>query len=265
MGSEPEHAGRGEATAAWLAVTAPGALVTCGMLALGLNIGPLLVPGLVVGETARTAAAGVLALQAVATLVASRGSWGGTAALLGCLAIHAALCAVAAATQPWAPSPVLLIAVLIVSLESAGWLGAAVTMAGAALGLAAALWGGMTYAAFFEPSTSFPTTLEVDTAFAGAVVLAPAAPAFATTLTVEPTFAGRLVAGAADATFPVALAVETSLAGAPAVIPPQELLIPALTLALVALSLGLATSWFWVRRARSAVAASILAAARAAS
>ena len=111
------------------------------------------------------------------------------------------------------------------------------SLAGAAIGVTAALWHGITWTPLAAP-WSFPTVLNVETSFSG------------------------VAAATSPLQFTTALSVETWFAGGPALAAPHELFEPTLAVVVVALCAGLSTSLWRVRKARRAVAASIVAAAR---
>jgi uncharacterized membrane protein YhhN len=93
-------------------------------------------------------------------------------------------------------------------------------------------------------------------------VLLPTPLSFPTIMQVETSFAGGPAMTVPVASFPATLSVETWIAGLPAFATAAELFVPTLALVLVALCLGSSTTMWRVRRARTAVAASIVAAAR---
>lgn len=230
---------RREAGAAWLAVTAPGALVTCGIITLALLLVPVITPLVVVSPAVRYGAAALLVLHGavIGILALTRGQ---RMALLfvALLAADALVCGALLGVQWHGPAPLFACAVVVISLAVGGWLGAAVCIVATAVGVVAATWSGIAGTVLAPAAMSFPTTLEVETSFGGAAVAGPA--------TSQST----------------ALSVETWIGGMPAFASWEELLVPTLVLVLGALYLGLATSLWRVRKARSAVAASIVAAAR---
>jgi hypothetical protein len=230
---------RREAVAAWLALTAPGALVTCATITLALVLVPVITPLVVVSPAVRYGAGGLLLLHAAVTgiLVLTPSQWMALL-FLALLAADALLCGALLSAQWHGPAPLFAFAVVVISLEVGGWVAAAICVVGTAVGVVAATWSGI-----------------------ASMVLVPAAMSFPTTLAVETSFGGSVVAGATTSQ-PTALSVETWIGGMPAFASWEELLVPTLTLVLAALYLGLATSLWRVRKARSAVAASIMAAAR---
>lgn len=231
--------GRRAAGAAWVALTAPGALVSCATLTLALLVVPRVTPLVVVAPVAQHVAALLLLLHAAVTGVLVLRPGGSLALLFVALLVaDAVLCGVLLGAQRHGPASLLTCAVLVISLEVGGGGAAAVcAIAAAVAALAAAGWG--SDAAVFVPAAmSFPTTLAVETSFAGAVVVAPVT------------------------SLPTTLSVETWMGGVPAFASWEELFVPTLALVLAALCLGLATSAWCVRKARTAVAASIVATAR---
>ena len=236
--------GRGEAIAAWLTLTAPGALVTCAIIMLALLGAPRLTPLVIVSPAVRHVAATLLLLHVALTGVLALKPGQRLVALLflGLLAADALLCGMLFRASHEGLAPLLACAVLVISLEAGGWPAAAMTVVATGAGAIAAAWWGIHAALFVPAAVSFPTTLAVETSFAGgAVVAAATAPAL---------------------TFPTTLSVETWMGGTPALAAPEELFIPTLALVLAALCLGLTTSLWRVRKARTVVAASIVAAAR---
>ena len=230
-----------QAVAAWLTLTAPGALVTCAIITFALLLVNELTPLVVVAPAVRRVAAAVLLMHSAMTLmlVLLPGRWLLALCFLGLLASDALLCGLLLSGDTRGPGPLLASAVVITSLEVGGWLAAAISVAATALGAATAAWWGIGGAALLHAAVSFPTTLSIETSFAGHAVTAVQDPSFRTTLSVE-----------------------TWIAGMPAFASAEELFVPMLVAVLAALCLGLATSLWRVRRARTAVAASIVAAAR---
>jgi hypothetical protein len=250
---------RRDAVAAWLALTAPGALVTCAIISLALLLIPELTPRVIVPPAVRYAAAGLLLVHAALTgvLVLKPGQWLVALLFLFLLATDAGLCGVLLNGPEHRLALLVAVAVLVMSLEVGGWLAAALTVAATAVGTGVAAVWGISSALVVPIAVAFPTTLAVETSFAGHAVVAAPAVSFATRLSVDTSRAG-----VPALTFPTVLSVETWVAGGPAFASPEGLFIPGLALVLVALCLGLATSLWRVRKARTAVAASIVAAAR---
>jgi hypothetical protein len=247
------------AAAAWLALTAPGALVTCAIVTLALLVVPTLTPLVVVPRGVQLGAAGLLLAHAGVTVLLDLrpGRTWEAVVFLSLLGLEALLCGMLLAGPQDGLTPLLACAILVMSLEVGGWLTAGLSVAASVLGALAATWWGISVALVMPVAASLPTTLAVETSFAGAAVIMAPPVAFSSAINVN-----AAPAAAPAATFSTQLSVETWMAGGPAFASPQELFVPALALVLVALCLGLATSTWRVRRARAAVAASIVAAAR---
>ena len=125
------------------------------------------------------------------------------------------------------------------SLEAGGWLAATASVVAASIGAIAAVWWGL-----------------------GTTVLVPTPYRFRRCWRSKPSFAGGAAITSPVAAFPTTLSVETWIGGLPAFATAEEVFVPTLAVVLVALCLGLTTTMWRVRRARTAVAASIVAAAR---
>jgi hypothetical protein len=237
----PDRSDRRAAIAAWSSLTAPGALVAAAIIALALLAANVCTPLIVVAPAVCRAAAVLLFLHGMITLALAL--WPDRCVVaslfLGLLMADAFLCGLTVNGDWRGPAPLLVLAVIVMSLEAGGWLAVAASTVAAGAGALAAAWCGV-----------------------GATVLMPTPRWFPTTMAVETSFAGDLVMTVPVAPFPTMLSVETSIAGLPAFNTAEELFLPTLGLVLVALCLGLTTTTWRVRRARTAVAASIVTAAR---
>jgi len=235
----PDGRVRREAVAAWLALTAPGALVTCAAITLALVLVPVFTPLVVVSPAVRYGAAALLLLHGAVVGLLVRAPGQSMALLfLTLLTTDGLLCGGLLHAQWHGPASLVALAVFVISVDVGGWVAAAISAVATAVGVFAAAWSGIQITVLAGVAMSFPTTLSVETSFGGAVVAGPA-PSRST-----------------------ALSVETWMGGVPAFASWEELFVPTLVLVLAALYLGLATSLRRVRKARSAVAASIVAAAR---
>jgi hypothetical protein len=263
---ELQMSGRREAVAAWLTLTAPGALVTCAVMTVALIAVPQLTPWVSVGAGVRRVAAVLLLIHAAVTLaiVLKPGHWPLALLFLGLLALDALLGGLLIGAQPHAAAALIAVAVLVISLEVGGWLAASLSVVATGVGAAAAVWWEIGSGLLLQAAVSFPTMLAVETSFAGRAALAAPAAAVPTVLTVETLVAGVPAVDSPAMPLGTVLSVETRYADAPAFASAEEVFVAALAIALVALCLGLGTSVWRVRRARSAVAASIVAAARVA-
>lgn len=258
-GGASSSSDRGAALAAWLALTAPGALVTCAVITLALVGAHRYMPWIVISPAVRQAAVALLIVHVVVTIavVLWPGRWWTAFLFLGLLAADALLCGMLVGAEGRGPAALLAFGVLVISLEVGGWLGAALSVVAVSSGAVAAIWWGIGCPLVLPAALSFPTALAVETSFAGGAMLSAPVASFPTTLSVETS-----IVGVPGVTFPTGLSVETWMAGMPAFASPGELFIPVLSVVLAALCLGLTTSMWRVRRARTAVAASIVSAAR---
>jgi len=223
------------ALASWLTLTAPGALLTLGLLALMLVAAPWLSGGVHVAARVRFVAAALLILHGVtASLVLRReGQWLAATAVVGLFAMDAlgAGILLGADLRLTSPGVALCLAVLVMSLMAGGATVGTANLLVACAGIIAAQYGGL-MPLVVSPAVSFPTTLSVEPSYANVPALASAGPAFATMLSVEPTYAGHMV-----------LSFGSSAA----------LFLPALAVALVAMCLGLGVNLLWAHKVRGAV------------
>ncbi len=262
-----QTSGQREAVAAWLALTAPGALLTCAVISGAVAMAPHLAPWVAVPEDVGRAAALLLVIHAAVTLaiVLKPGRWRLALLFLGLLAVDAVLGGLLVGAQPHGAAAGIAVAVLVMSFKVGGWLAASVSVVATGIGVAAAVWWGIGHGLLLQAAISCPTTLAVETSFPGSTVIAARAAAAPTALSVETFVGGAPARRSSVVSFPTVLSVDTQFAGAPAFASAEEVFVPALTVVLIALCLGLGASVWRVRRARSAVAAAIVAAARVAS
>jgi len=232
---------RRAALAAWLGLTAPGALVTCAVIVLAVLVANLCTPVVVVTPAARQACVVLLFCHVAMTLALALrpGRWVPAVLFQGLLGADALFCGLTIDTTWHGPAPLFVLAVLVMSLATGGRLTFATSTIAASVGVIVAVWRGIGTTMLTPTPLSFPTRMAVETSFAGAP---------ATSIPV--------------ASLPTTLSVETWIAGQPAFATTEELFVPTLALVLVALCLGLTTTMWRVRRARTAVAAAIVAAAR---
>jgi hypothetical protein len=216
-------------------------LVTCAVIVLAGLTAHLYTPVIVVAPAVRHWSAALLCLHCMVTAALARwpDRWALAVVFRGLLAVDALLCGLVMDVDSHGPAPLLVVAVLVVSLEAAGWMAAATSMLAASVGAGAAVWWGVGTTLLLPTPLSFPTRLAVEVALAGDPAMH---------LWIAP--------------FPTTLSVETWIAGLPAFAGPAELFEPTLALVLLALCLGLTTMMWRVRKARSAVARAMASAAR---
>jgi hypothetical protein len=244
--------------AAWLALTAPGLLVSRSCITLALLCAPLLTPIVYVEGTVRRAAAALLLAHLVTTgLALQYPGRSSSVALYALLGLDALLCGALLGvhgTLLWAGVPLALL-VLALGLEAAGPAAVVGCTLALALGAAASPWFGITRPLVFAPAVVFPTFLSVESSYAGAPVIATDAVSFPTVLSVEPTFGGAPAAAGSEYAVPTVLTPETEFAGVSAVGSSTPLVVPAVLLVLGAITVGCAVSLWRVRRV-AAVASS---------
>lgn len=255
--SAPSPGGAAHGVEVWLALTAPGMLVTRSVVLLALVLTPSLTTRIYVDAVARTAGAALLLAHIGSTRrVVRRPERWSTTIFLTLLAIDGLLAGVVAgADLEWRGASVPIVAVaLALGFETAGWPGLACCAAAAAFGVGAAARSGIGALLMFSPALASSTTLDVETLFAGVTTVAAAVPLCAPALSVEPTFAGALVADAPVCAPATTLSVETRFTGHPAIGSRADLFLPMLVLVFGAIAVGGAVSLLRVRSARKAVA-----------
>lgn len=253
------------AFAAWLALTAPGALVTHVILLGALVAVPWFTPLVRVSLVARSAAAVLCGLQLAGTVLLLRQARSRVWSLfvLGLLGVEGLLCGWLITAEPYRLGLLLAVAVLVTSLEVGGGSAALLGLVAVGIGAGVGQWWGSAAGLLLPTTMHFPTTLSVDTTFAGTPVLTGPAWSFPTTLSVE-TVLNRAAAAGSSMSFATTLDVETMFGGRPAMLLGDELVLPLAALVLLALSGGMAVTLWRLRKVRIAVAASIVAAARVA-
>lgn len=231
-----------QAVASWLVLTAPGILLALLLLALAVVATPWITSFVLVAPGVRAAAAALLLAHGGAIiLVLRRGRlWPAAAAFLTVLALDG-FCAgllLGADLQLGSPAVSICLALLAMSLMAGGWrvgLGSGLAVCA---GIETAMYRGLG-PLVLSPVMSVPTTLSVETSFANAPAVMP--PSFLTTLSVETLYGGSPVA-----------AFSSSV----------PLFMPVLAIMLLAICLGAGLNLLRARKARAAVAATIVAAHR---
>ena len=218
----------------WLALTAPGALLALGLLALMLVAAPWM-SGLVhVAARVRFVAGVLLLAHGVAAIVAlTRGERAPTAAAVVAVLVADAFGAgvlFGADLRMNTPGVPICLAVLAMSLMAGGSAAGAASVLAVGAGIGVAQAFGLA-PLMVAPAVWFPTTLSVETSFANVPALAPAPPVFATMLSVETMYAGRFVSSIGSSV---------------------PLFLPAMAVVSVAMCIGVAVNLLWVRKARGA-------------
>jgi hypothetical protein len=231
-----------QAVAFWLVLTAPGILLASVLLALTLIAAPWLTSFVLVAPgVCATTSVLLLAHGVTAILVVWRGGrWPAAAAFLAVLALDA-FCAgllLGADLQTGSPAISICLAVLAMSLMAGGWPVGLGSVLAVCAGIETAMYRGLG-PLVLSPVMSVPTTLSVETSFANAPAVMP--PSFLTTLSVETLYGGSPVA-----------AFSSSV----------PLFMPVLAIMLLAICLGAGLNLLRARKARAAVAATIVAAHR---
>jgi hypothetical protein len=247
----------GARVASWLALTAPGVLLSWGLVLLALIVVPLLTP-LVYAEAAVRWGAALLLLAHIVSAVLMLRRPGGAVATIWCalLATEAVLCGVVMSAQPQLRGlgvPVGVVA-LAVGTEAGGWLGVMLCAWAVAVGAAVGVWLDVGTPLVFVPAPVFSSVLSVETRFGewalgqwtggSDVTSGPMAVSAARLL------ADVLATAGSEAAFPSQLTVETSFAGASGMHATGPLFVPALALALVAVGAGAAVNLVRARGVR---------------
>ncbi|MFI5397231.1 MAG: hypothetical protein ACHQ9S_16960 [Candidatus Binatia bacterium] len=230
---------RREASASWAAVAAPGALLTCSVLAITLGAAPWLTRFAQVAPAVRMAALALLLMHmATAVLVSQPGRQWAALLALAVLVLDAlgAGILLGADLQPRSPVLVMAFVVLLMNMMVGGWLAVLDGVIAVGFGTSGAMLGGVTGLLTRSPTVWLPrTVLDVELLFAGVPAVGLSAPPLPTTLSVEPQFAG-----------------------VPAVTSTSELFMPALAAALFAVCVGTGVTLLRARKAREAVAVAIV-------
>ncbi len=241
---------------AWLAVTAPGMLVTRSLVLLALILTPVLTPAVRVEAAARTAAAALLLAHIGSTAQVLRRPGRGTMTILfALLSIDGLLAGLLAGADPgWRGTAVPFAALsLALSFAAAGGAGLAYGIAVTTLGAGAALWSGMVTPLVFSPSPTFFTILDVEPRYGTTIAAIP--PLCATALSVEASFAAVRDANAPACAPATRLSLETLFAGRAAGLSSAGLFTPTFLLVCGAIAIGSAVSLLRVRAATHLVAA----------
>jgi len=253
------------AIAAWVALTAPGLLLTRAIATLALIIAPSVVPSVSVAASLRAGSLALLGAYLVCTLLLLRWPqrWSLALAFFSVLLIDAHACGILIGADPQFPGAALPLAgvVLALNLAAGGWSMAALSGAAVAIGCAAASWCGLTVPLIRSGVPVLSTVLSLDLSFAGAPAFVESALLFAARSNLETFVAGAPALENGPPLFSTALSVETIFAGVPALARSLDLFLPALAVALVALCAGIALNLLRTSRARAAVATEIMSTA----
>jgi hypothetical protein len=233
---------RHAAVASWLALTAPGFLFAQATLALVLVLTPWLTAFVYVAPSVQVVAAALLLVHCVSAvaMTANPRHWPLTVVAFMLLVLDAVLCGflIAGSAHPrGAAAPVAIVA-LVVSLGAGGWLAALVSMMGTVVGVAVGAWMHIAAPLLACPALSFSTRLSIETSYAGVPATVP------------------------TVSFPSTLSIETLLAGVPFEASTTPLFMPALTIALAAVCVGLGVNLVRVGKAKAGVMELIVAAGR---
>ncbi len=235
---------RHRALAAWVALTAPGILLTQTILAATLVAVPWITASVYVAPAVSGAAVALLLAEYVSAVFLYRAgvrvlAAAAFVALLGVEAVGAGVL-LGVDLQPRSPALAIAVAVVAMSWMAGGPMGTVGAAIGVAAGLAGAARTPMLEPLLTSGSMGFSPTLNVQSWLA-------TVPALATT----------------TVSFPTTLSVETFYAGTPVLVGSSTpLLLPALALSLLAVFLGGGVNVLRGRKAAAAVAAAMVAAHR---
>jgi hypothetical protein len=234
-----------EGLVSWVAVAAPGALLTCSLLAITLIAAPWLTRLAHVAPVVRLLALALLPVHlATAVLVLQRGKLWPPMLALALLVLDAfgAGILLGADFQLRSPALAIVFVVLLMNLMAGGWLAALDGAIAIGFGTSGAMLAGASGLVAQSPTVWLPkTVLDPELVFAGVPALGLSAPPLPTTLHVEPYFAG------------VSAVTSTS-----------QLFIPACAIALFAVCMGTGVTLLRARKARAAIAVASIATDRAA-
>lgn len=242
--------------AEWLRLTAPGTLVTRGIV-LGALIGvPSLTASVAVDPTVRLLAGALLLVHAGGVLRVRRGDAWCTVVAVLLLACDGVLCGVLVRGLPELRGPGLPLigVVLAIGFQTAGWSAALGCFGAVVAGAAAAAWLHIDAPLMLSPRLVFPTTLSVETLFAGVPAVTTAMPSVPTALSADPSFAKALAVTTPVYWLPTTLAVETHFGGVPALGSVAGLFVPAVAIAVLAVGVGGGLNLRRARRAAHAAA-----------
>ncbi len=235
---------RQQALAAWVALTAPGILLTQAIVVAALITTPWLTASVYVAPGVCVSAGALLLAECASAALLCRMKLQKLAAVafVGVLGLEAAGAGVLLGVDLQLRSPALAIAVVVAAMSwmASGPTGAIGAAVGVAAGLAAATRTSLVEPLLTSGSMGFSPTLDVQGWFA-------TVPPLATT----------------TVSFPTTLSVETFYGGAPVLVGSSTpLLLPALAISLVAVFLGGGVNVLRGRKAAAAVAAAMVAAHR---
>jgi hypothetical protein len=247
----------GDDVVSWLALTAPGMLLSGAVLALTLMVAPRFAMFVYVAPAVRRAAGLLLLAQVLTTVLLlwrpARPWLEGAVSRLLLLEAFACGVVVGADSGLFRPGVPIALVVLAMGFEASGWAGFVHGSVGTAAGAVVAPWCGVAAPMLLVRGPSFPTALSIDTVFAG-MRLPTGIPGLLARLAVDP-FSGKPHFGDTLGPFSTTLSVETFFGTVP-VGDSAALFVPALVLASVALWAGIALNLRRVRTTRVAHPAS---------
>ena len=237
--------------AQWLRLTAPGMLVTRGIVLAALIVAPAVTSHVAVDPRVRVVAPALLLAHAAGVLSVRGGE--GFSALISVLllACDGVLCGALVRGLPELRGPglPLICVVLAIGFQTAGWSAMLGCLGAVVAGVAAGAWLRLDTPLMLSPRLVFPTALSVESLFAGVPTVATATPMFPTVLSAEPSFAKALAVTTPFYWLPTTLSVETYFAGAPAMGSVAALFMPTVVVAVFAVGLGGGLNLRRVRRA----------------
>ncbi len=224
----------------WLRLTAPGTLLTRSIV-LGALIGaPAVTAYVAIDPTVRVLAGGLLLVHAAGVLSLRRGDWWCMIVSILLLACDGMLCGALVHGLPELRGPglPLISVVLALGFQTAGWSSTLGSFGAVVAGVAGAAWLRIDAPLMLSPRLVFPTTLSVETLFAGLPAVTTAMPILPTALSVDPSFAKALAVATPVYWLPTTLAVETHFGGVPALGSVSGLFVPAVVIAVLAVGVG---------------------------
>jgi hypothetical protein len=242
--TSPERQQRRAALTAWLALIAPGVWLMRALVTVVVLAAPALSPRIVVtAPLPQVAAIFVLLYSAVTILLLLNPTRSWPAVLLAAtLLADACACGLVlggdGALQ--APAVPLVAVVIAAGTVAAGWRGLWATTVLIGVGTLAAASLGLPAPLRWSADVAYSPTLSVETSFADSPV----------------------PVGMPLATFPTTLSVETDYAAVSAIDPNPRLVPPVAAVTLLAIGAGAGVSLWRARRARTAIALTIVAAGR---